>query len=606
MKIEQKSKGKNLLDLFENGLSYKVPNYQRSYKWNQNEIEELLNDIIFNNDLNKKMFLGVITLKKSYQEDNILVDGQQRITSFIIIFKAILDYSLENFDDNEGIDDFKNTFQKYIFKSKNSGSKISNRLKLSNIENEDFLESLITFKNWTSIDYKKWRINNNDLFRKNYIAVRNFLYDYEFEGKVNELKQKNINILEYLGNLFKNIWISEIMLNDEDDELQIFESINSKGINLSTFDLIKNYIFIIMKKLNSDEKFQNEVKDFFDQELSKSFLKENKLIEFLRGFVIYLQSILFRKKNINPKLPTKKEKDLYLKFKVSCEKLFNNFQNVSDLKELISLLKKSLNLYKYLDKINSNSNTKFNSDFWVTVKIMNSFLLGNQFFPLLIQLSDNLIEFDNEDRVHEISEEFKKCVSFLEKYIIRRESIGEGTRLITRTINKLIIDSFDDLKSVLRDTYPTNESFADSLGKSINHMGNSPKKALLWKIELYINSETNETIKLNDFSNFSIEHILPQKISNEAEKNQIWWQNYLGKNEFRNIHARSLEKLGNLTLTKDNSKISNKEWDKKVEHYQKSQLLLNKKIARYESWKEDDIKKRNKFLKEIAMKIWGD
>ena len=71
--------------------SYEIPNYQRPYSWNQDNVSDLVNDIndAFENGV-KEYFIGsIITIEKDVKKQFEVVDGQQRLTTITLIFSAL-------------------------------------------------------------------------------------------------------------------------------------------------------------------------------------------------------------------------------------------------------------------------------------------------------------------------------------------------------------------------------------------------------------------------------------------------------------------------------------------------------------------------------------
>ena len=103
-----------------------------------------------------------------------------------------------------------------------------------------------------------------------------------------------------------------------------------------------------------------------------------------------------------------------------------------------------------------------------------------------------------------------------------------------------------------------------------------------------------------DFSDYTIEHIMPQNLTKP-------WQQELGE-EFKKIHQRWLHRIGNLTLTRYNSEYGNRTFKKKRDMPKKglrySCLHLNQSFKCIEQWNKEAIIARAKKLAEKACKIW--
>ena len=90
---------------------------------------------------------------------------------------------------------------------------------------------------------------------------------------------------------------------------------------------------------------------------------------------------------------------------------------------------------------------------------------------------------------------------------------------------------------------------------------------------------------------------MPQKLNND-------WKKHLG-DDFNSIHSERLHTIGNLTLTADNSGLSNNCFIQKKKLYQESKLTLNSYFDTINSWNAEEIEKRANYLADIAIKVWA-
>ncbi len=88
---------------------------------------------------------------------------------------------------------------------------------------------------------------------------------------------------------------------------------------------------------------------------------------------------------------------------------------------------------------------------------------------------------------------------------------------------------------------------------------------------------------------------MPQKLTKE-------WQKMLGA--YSNVHKKWLHTLGNLTLTGYNPELSNKPFEEKLPHLRSSNVTLNQYFRKIDTWNEEAIKSRAKYLANIAIKVW--
>ncbi|AHK22470.1 hypothetical protein X271_00364 [Candidatus Hepatoplasma crinochetorum Av] len=612
-----------LLDFFNYGSIYSVPVYQRKYVWNENNIKSLFEDIKDLEDENnpeKTLYLGNILINNDKNNKKWIVDGQQRITTFILFFKALID-SMENeivdYHSYSHFEKYKFNLNKLIYmQDSDEPNKNKIRLKISEINNREKFEKLIDSNEYINIfnnnkELKKIKAKNKDnIFFNNYICFRELIREF--------LEEENIyDIIK----IFKNIWIIQINLQENDNELKIFETLNSKGTPLNSIDLIKNIYFMklheLEKEKNSDKKkiieIEDEIKLFFEDLLFEKISEWGKKsnIEFtkiVKEYIIY-KSIKSNNNYLKTiKLPKEKDpQDLYYKFKLIVEWEFNGFKTIDDISLSIKDFNKFLlikDMVKKYKNISKKSNLK---DYEVSLMIFNDLYTGSQFFPIIIQLLENENEVTlakDYSKIEKVTKDFENSIFLLEKMIIKRQFVGKGTRLLTRTINKIKINNYNDLLEEFVEKYdfiPENDEFKEGLNKMdvYGEKGNDILKGFFWKIELNkrnIKNSYETIINHNRKEKFTIEHIMPKKL------NKIW-ERSLGVENIIN-HKKFLNKLGNLTITADNSSISNKSFPEKKKNYKESILEINRKIAEYDHWDFEKINKRTKELTEIALQIW--
>jgi len=124
----------------------------------------------------------------------------------------------------------------------------------------------------------------------------------------------------------------------------------------------------------------------------------------------------------------------------------------------------------------------------------------------------------------------------------------------------------------------------------------SSRNYLLRKLE---NVDTKEPATIEEYT---IEHIMPQN-----EHLSFEWQRELGPN-WKEVHARYLHTIGNLTLTAYNQKLSDRPFQEKRDMeggFRQSHIHLNRGLAKVEHWNEEAIKKRAEALADLAVKVWA-
>ncbi|GAA7092173.1 DUF262 and DUF1524 domain-containing protein [Helicobacter pylori] len=522
-----------------------IPIYQRLYSWEKEQCKQLWDDIIKigGDDKMDGHFIGSIlyVLDGITHSNNalLIIDGQQRLTTITLLLTALRDHWS---DKRKEIEDH------YLINSdKDSDKKF--RLILSESD-KDTLLSLI--------DKDKRKPSEPSLK-----IVENF--------KLFEEWVSNTDKLETIFKGLEKLMIVEIALEKgKDDPQLIFESMNSKGIELTQTDLIRNYI-VMETEIEKQESFYNKWRA-----MEEDFKQNEKLFD--RFFRHYLTIKTREIPNI---------KKVYVAFKdyrqkegIEIEDLLKDLQKYCGYFCQIVFKKESND--KELDKA---------LGFLVDLEM-------DVVYPLLLELysdcSDGVLSRDD----------FIPIIALIESYICRRAVCGLGTN----SLNK-VFPSFT--KHIQKDEYfESLKAHFGSLTEKQRFPNNDEFKKLFITIDFYhfkknkyfferLENGTEEEKEPVNTQKCTIEHIMPQKLTEE-------WERDLGEN-FKAIHDKYLHTIGNLTLTGYNDKYSNKSFQEKhgmEKGFKDSPLRLNQGLRDLESFGEEEIKKRANDLADWALKIW--
>ncbi|GAA9213755.1 DUF262 and DUF1524 domain-containing protein [Helicobacter pylori] len=529
-----------------------IPIYQRVYSWEKEQCKQLWDDIIKigGSDQIEGHFIGFIlyVLDGITHSNNVLliIDGQQRLTTITLLLTALRDHLN---DEDEFLKKFsrQKIQNRYLINSDKDGDK-KFRLILSDSDKDTLLSLIDKDKRKPSESSSK--------------IVENFKL---FE----EWVSKNTDKLETIFKGLDKLMIVEIALEKEKDEPQlIFESMNSKGMELAQTDLIKNYV-VMETEIEKQEGFYNK----YWRAMEENF-KQNK--KWFDRFVRHYLTIKTRDTpNINKVYVTLK--DYQQKEGIGIEDLLKDLQKYCGYFCQIVFKKEA-------DK-DLNKALSFLVDLEMDV-----------IYPLLLELysdySDGVLSKDD----------FKRSIALIESYICRRAVCGLGTN----SLNK-VFPSFT--KHIQKDQYfESLKAHFGSLTEKQRFPNNDEFKKLFITIDFYKfkknkyfferleNFDTKEPVNTKGLT---IEHIMPQKLTEE-------WERDLGEN-FQEIHNKYLHTIGNLTLTGYNQEYSNKFFQEKKgmeKGFKDSPLILNQGLRDLKSFGEEEIKKRANDLADLALKIW--
>ncbi|GAA8342254.1 DUF262 and DUF1524 domain-containing protein [Helicobacter pylori] len=552
-----KAKEATLLRFFEENQNnqFVIPIYQRLYSWKKEQCEQLWDDIIKigGNDKMNGHFIGsILYVLDGIKHSNnplLIIDGQQRLTTITLLFIALRDHLN---DEDEFLKKFsRKKIESYLINSDKDGDK-KFRLILSESD-KDTLLSLIDKNKRKPSEPSVKIVENFELFEK-WISENTDKLETIFKG------------LEKL----MIVWIA--LEKGKDDPQLIFESMNSKGIELTQTDLIRNYI-IMETEIEKQEGFYNQ----YWRAMEENF-KQNETL--FNRFVRHYLTIKTREiPNIN--------------------KVYEAFKDYRQKKgiEIEDLLKDLQKYCGYFCQIAFKIAFKKEAD--KDLKKALSFLVDLEMdvvYPLLLELYS-----DYSDGV--LSEQdFTPIIHLTESYLCRRAVCGLGTNSLNKVFPSFTkkIDKKQYLKSVEEhfgsltgnQKFPKDSEFRDSL-ITIDFYRFKKKKYFFERLENFNTEEPVDTQKC------TIEHIMPQTLTPE-------WQRDLGEN-FEAIHEKYLHTIGNLTLTGYNQEYSNNSFQEKkyMENgFKQSSLKLNQSLKDLEVFDEKEIEKRANDLADWALKIW--
>lgn len=516
---------------------FKVPVYQRTYDWDVNHCVKLVNDIFKSIESNKKHFTGSIVYLNDRDLTNdkvaLLIDGQQRITTIVIILKIILVIAKKmNF--RELTDELE---KNYLYTKNQNLERVFKLIPTE--EDQEQFELLMNDK----ID----EMNHTHGMYKNYHAM--------FEIISNKLIEDRSITLDFYNAMINKLVIIEISLTKGvDDPQEIFESINSTGLELSKSDLIRN--FLLMSASEQDHLYRTYWKT-----LDRLF-ESNELEDFVFNFLMHKLGRVIN------------SKDIYRIFVTLFENA--NYTRQSMLEELNEIAK----IYELFIRISRHYSEAINQE----MKNLRDIEQSTP-YPFLFKVFDDF----NDEIIDE--NELLKVLKFLTNYHIKRLVVGSRSsslrgfyvnlykRIFSIEKNKenyydSIATYFHELKT--SDAVPSDSQFNRQLQSIDIYNQRKLTKFLLASIENHGSKELLNTDTL------SIEHVMPQTLDTQ-------WSKMIGDDI--EVHEKYLHTIGNLTLTGYNSDLGNKSFQKKREMYlefSKAQRL-NLDIVNQNTWGKKQI-----------------
>lgn len=548
-----KADATTLLGFFEENQNnqFVIPIYQRLYSWKKEQCEQLWDDIIKigGNDKMNGHFIGSILYVLDGNTPSsplLIIDGQQRLTTITLLFIALRNHLSEEVEILEKFSR-KEIENRYLINSDKDGDK-KFRLILSESD-KDTLLSLIDKNKRKPSEPSVKIVENFELFEK----------------WISENTDKLETICKGLEKLMI-VWIA--LEKGKDDPQLIFESMNSKGIELTQADLLRNYI-IMETEVEKQEDFYNQYWRAMEEDFKQN---ETLFNRFVRHYLTIKTGEIPNIKRVYEAF-----KDYQQKEGIEIEDLLKDLQKYCGYFCQIAFKKEA-------DK-DLNKALSFLVDLEMDVV-----------YPLLLELYSDYSDGVLSNRG------FSSIIALTESYLCRRAVCGLGSNGLnkifpsfTKKINKdQYLESIKAHFLSLEKTtgkFPKDSEFRDSL-ITIDFYKFKKNKYFLERLEI----DTEEPV---DTQKCNTEHIMPQTLTPE-------WQRDLGEN-FEAIHEKYLHTIGNLTLTGYNSEYSNKPFQEKRDMengFKQSSLKLNQGLKDLEVFGEKEIEKRANDLADWALKIW--
>ncbi|MFP6121986.1 DUF262 domain-containing protein [Helicobacter pylori] len=590
----------NLDGVIEKGV-FEIPSYQRGYAWQIRQLKDFWNDLEHVSKLgNKFHYMHSLTLRESENEFESsafeIINGQQRLATSLILL-GLLAKITQNKDPKYSLINLEPILSYKYYGLSEAFRAI--------MEEEKDLERFQT-----------------SFYAKNLIDAHAF-----FKEKISDTPMEALE--KMFDALIKKMLFSVVGLNDNRiDPFSSFETINNRGKDLSTLELLKNRLHFVAHKICDEEdleNLQNEINDTYTRIYHDlRFFKDDHLESFLKHFVAYYygENSKFKERLLNTAFDAHKKYD----------DLYDEYEKINDLLLYLSYSSKVWYFLHTLDdeELRIEITPKMRG-LLEKMRRLNA-LSDNAFLTLLLSLLTIQLVGRSGDERHYTAQELEGLLEYLERFGFliygvagRDTSKKQLIELAFKTfrVHRLWGDeiTIEDLPVLEKDFFKGEHSGLKLLENNINfnnakkwYEWNKALNYLLYEYELHHNPETTLNF---DSSIESIEHILPQKPDQGYSAKEKDW--------VKNPHV--VHALGNLLLIPKNanSSLSNKPFEEKRKEYlkgsysekevaknasfgvveiqQRSEKLLDFLIARYriaELVGENEIKDfKNALLKEI-------
>ena len=543
------------IHLINGNKQFIIPAFQRDYSWTTEQCRQMWDDIMHaSGGEGRDHFMGSFVYVSGVATPGfsswLVIDGQQRLTTLTLLLAALRDHIRDaKWDGQETSPEQIDAF--YLRNVFESGDR-SYKLALRRHDNRTL---------WSLIDGK----DISELTSRSELVIEAYNY---FRELLNSPEVSPDDVYRGIAQLK----VVDVTLHrPQDNPQQIFESLNSTGVDLTQSDLIRNYLL-----MGLPEPDQTLMYDDYWSKIEALFRSSGSAPDtFLRDYISLKQ-----KTTIQPKTDR-----VYAEFK--------SFWQTSDTDALVSLLQDMIHFARYFvaflrpEQIDSKP---------LSTAMRQVRRLGSAQAMLVMRLHEC---YENKTLSHD---EFIKALNLISGYLVRRSVLNMQTRgywsVFARIAHSVSDEApFESFQVALaRQSYrfPSDDEFATALRERDLY-----GLRICWHILSQLeNAGQGEPSPVGDYS---IEHILPQSIECVKE-----WKVMLG-DDWEKIHQTWLHRLGNLTLTAYNSTYSNRPFNEKktIEGgFKQSAVRLNEYVRNQIQWTAAQMEERGRLLAMRAVDIW--
>lgn len=564
----------NTLEHFFTGKFFKIPNYQRDFAWETDNIDDLIDDIIEAIETSTSHYVGTFILAKTTEKEVFnVVDGQQRLTSLTMLLSIAIRY-------------LANPNQTIILEDKFILSGNQQKLQLLN-DNHSFFEDIIKGKKPTP------QTKSQTLLTKAY---------HHIESRIKNLKTNPSLSNSFLDSINK-LEVMEFIENDDGKAIRIFQTVNDRGKPLSNMDKAKSLLIYYSNRF-----LMGQLDDYINQKFGEIFHHFNTIKTNGEGFSIdIINQKRFSEDSIMRYHFLAYADDLY-DYKATENYVLNIFLK----KSLKKLKGNSTELTTFINNYVEDLSIFFKSFMELTEKVKNESkyyklfsILGLSAFlyPLTIRLQARGLLGQIVPGTRVTFLDLIEIVD-LRVYKIRGTDPAKDISCLARDAKKFNMISIKDTLKLFIQDFMSDIEFTRRL--NIDIYPNVGLKHILVEYDQKIMNREYSHTELMQINSFipTIEHIFPReprfKFPNAEFKTE---QDYLGE-----IHQ-----LGNLTILEKslNSQCTEKNPDEKIQDklYDNSFFEGPKKISahiknRGTSFTEKDINNRCKELSDFCIGRW--
>lgn len=567
---------------------YVIPPYQRRYSWHEQQVWDLIDDIsqIENNETH---LLGSIVCLIGAHDANLnsleLVDGQQRITTIMLILECLRKHYEEKGDRGE-----LNEILRLITARPRNGAPVR----------KVFLESIDAAEFERLANGETCEPAQNPALVTAFGIVREWL-----SGQSDE------KISKFLYQLQNLALVIRLDVGDAKDAFKLFETINNRGLRLSPTDIIKNFLLGNAARFGSDS-LEIAKKtwaallvslDGIDADtFFRYYLSSQYQVRITRSHVVSNFKRLFM--NMVAEAALLPDRHLY------SEEDDNDDEAGGASSATEGEIPDGLKTIQFKDFLNGL--LRYAKVYGELVKAKTGVPVVDRHLRSLIMIkATQTYGFLTRLRAEGCDNKaFVKILEMTESLILRRhickERANETETLFAALCKVDPKNPITETRNQYRDYCPSDDKFREEFS-NFEFSANVIDRAryCLEQFELSRHGEYSELQVLGSES-VHVEHIIPQKIVTKKAKEEFGdWVDYLGENSV-DLHPDYVSRIGNLTIFSGtlNISASNNPFSRKKAAYKKSGISITKELAELPRFNFRNVEKRSQVLADLAVRLW--
>jgi hypothetical protein len=548
-------------ELLANGRIYRVPRFQRDYSWREEEWEDLWLDLLaIERGEEQYHFMGYIVLQSDDRRNFTIIDGQQRFTTLSILAMAVLKHLQELID--QGVEPEENSARLELLRNQFLGYKdpallIPTSKLFLNRNNDDFYQSFL-LRLRTPPDVYAPKPSEKLLWQAGeffYRAIKQYLGAKPSGESLARLLSETVA---------QRLFFTMVRVGDELSAYKVFETLNARGVRLSSADLLKNYLFSVVDRTGPA---------YID--------KMERQWQWINNTLGTEDPTAFLRHYWNSRHPLARKDRLFMAIKQSVRK-------DEDVFKLLGEMEKAVLVYLALSNPNA---PRWNRD-------ERRFIAALELFNAPQCLSLLLIGYDRLDR-NEFSRLLKIIVAITFRYLVigglNPNTMENACNRAALKISSGEINTCRQIFQELKPVYVDDESFANDFSrKEIDATSSRNKRIVRYILFAIENQLSGKDYDFED-TTATIEHILPENLTPD------WVKLFPAKE-----HQAAVHRLGNLTPLEaaKNRDIGDAPYDQKLPVYQTSAYLMTSKETNYVEWSPRTLHKRQERMSKWASALW--